>query len=234
MRFASLLSGGKDSTLAHHLALDHGFTPVAGIVITPRADESHMFHLPNLDLARAHLEALDLDPIRVEAPEGKETELTALREAFQQAAARGAETVVTGAVASEYQRTRIEEAAHREGLKTHTPLWHKPAPRLLDELVRGGYEVRFSAVSAHGLDASWLGRRLDASAKQDLLELQQTHGVHPIGEGGEYETLVLDAPAFHKRLNVEQAQTHWERDRGRWRVTDWAWKPPRGRGKPQG
>lgn len=224
MRFASLLSGGKDSTLAHHLALDHGFTPVAGIVITPRADESHMFHLPNLDLAKAHVEALDLAPVHVDAPEGKETELTALREAFQQAAEHGADTIVTGAVASEYQRTRIEEAAHEEGLKTHTPLWHKPLSRLLDELVHGGYDVRFSAVSAYGMDASWLGRRLDEDAKQDLVDLHETHGVHPVGEGGEYETLVLDAPAFQDRILVEDAETRWERDRGRWRVTQWSWE----------
>ncbi len=225
MRFATLISGGKDSTLAHHLALEHGFDPAAGIVITPQGDDSHMFHLPNLHLARAQVHALGLKEIHVEAPQGQEIELEALHEAFQNARKAGAETIVTGAVASEYQRTRIEHAAHQHDLKTHTPLWHKPPERILDELVHDAWEVRFSAVSADGMDETWLGRRFDLDARDELLQLNERYGVHPIGEGGEYETVVLDAPAFQKRIHVDQAESTWNRDRGQWRVTRWRWDP---------
>lgn len=220
-----MLSGGKDSTLAHHHALDLGFTPVAGIVIMPKDPESHMFHVPNLDIAHAHTQALDLAPIQATAPEGQETELDALTEAFQQAAEHDVETIVTGAVASEYQRTRIEHAAHKTDLKTHTPLWHKPPADLLHEIVHAGYDARITHVAAHGLTEDWLGQRLTSERSEDLLNLEASHGVHPIGEGGEYETVVLDAPAFNQRIKVQDHATDWERDHGRWRITRWAWAP---------
>ncbi len=218
-----MLSGGKDSTLAHHHALEQGFTPVAGIVITPQDPESHMFHVPNLDIAQAHIQALNLEPIQITAPHGQETELEALTEAFQQAAAHDVETIVTGAVASEYQRTRIEHAAHNAGLKTHTPLWHKPPSELLHELTHAGYDVRFTHVAAHGLTQDWLGQPLTPERRGTLLALENTHGVHPIGEGGEYETVVLDAPTFNQRIHVQDHAIDWHRDHGRWIINQWTW-----------
>lgn len=226
MRYATLVSGGKDSCLAHHVAEQWGFEPVAGIVVYPKDPESHMFHLPNLELAAAQVDALGLEPIEVQAPPGKETETAILEDAFEQAAELGVETVVAGAVASEYQRVRIDRAGERVGVKTHAPLWHKDALEVLDALIEGGFDVRFSAVSAYGLDRDWLGRRLDAEAREELAGLADSYGVHPVGEGGEYETVVLDAPSFDRRIVVEEAEVSWTRDRGRWRVTGWRFAQP--------
>lgn len=220
MRFASLLSGGKDSCLAHHVACQWGWEPVAGIVIRPEDEASHMFHLPNIDLACGQVRALGLELIEVRAPEGKETELSALDVAFQRARdEHGVETIVSGAMASEYQRVRIERAAHRLELKTHTPIWHKDPVEILGTLIQARYDVRFTAVAAWGMDETWLGRRLDQHALEDLLDLQDRYRVHPGGEGGEYETVVLDAPFFDQRIEVTEAEAWYERDHGRWRVT---------------
>lgn len=220
MRFASLLSGGKDSCLAHHVACQWGWEPVAGIVIRPEDEASHMFHMPNLDLAAAQAQVLGIQLVEVTAPQGEGTELSALDEAFEQARDEfGAETIVSGAVASEYQRVRIERAAHATGLKTHTPIWHKDPVEILGTLIAGSYDVRFTAVAAWGMDETWLGRRLDQQAFDDLLDLQDRYRVHPGGEGGEYETVVLDAPFFDQRIEVTEAEAWYERDHGRWRVT---------------
>jgi len=221
VRYASLISGGKDSCLAHHLAADQGFDPVAGIVIRPEDPESHMFHLPNLGLAAAQIDALGIERIEATAPEGKETELEALEPVFDEARRLGAETIVAGAVASEYQRVRVERAAQEAGLKTHTPLWHKDPFAILDELVDGAYDVRISAVAAMGFTEGWLGRRLDDKAREDLRRLHDEYRVHPIGEGGEYESLVLDAPMFERRIEVLDSDTEFARETGEWRVTDW-------------
>ncbi|KIH43807.1 hypothetical protein ANCDUO_26181, partial [Ancylostoma duodenale] len=39
-----------------------------------------------------------------------------------------------------------------------------------------------------------------------LDRLHSQYGVHPCGEGGEYETFVLDCPLFHKRILVEDSE----------------------------
>ena len=36
------------------------------------------------------------------------------------------------------------------------------------------------------------------------------HGIHIGGEGGEYESLVLDCPLFSKKIHVVHAETNWD------------------------
>jgi diphthamide synthase (EF-2-diphthine--ammonia ligase) len=71
------------------------------------------------------------------------------------------------------------------------------------------------AVMAEGLGPEWLGRSLDASAVEDLLELQRRTGVSPSGEGGEYESLVVDSPIHSRRLELVEAERSVSRDRAR-------------------
>lgn len=215
MRYASLLSGGKDSCLAHHVAHQWGWEPAAAIVVRPKDPESHMFHVPNLQLAVLQAEAMGLRLVEAEAPAATAREHECLGDAFREA---DCDTVVSGAVESEYQRVRIERAAHDAGVKTHAPLWHKDPVAILDTLLTGGFDVRFSAVAALGLDERWLGRRLDAAARDELVALHEQYKVHPGGEGGEYESVVLDGPLFSKRIEVVEADAWFKRDHGRWDV----------------
>jgi uncharacterized protein (TIGR00290 family) len=84
----------------------------------------------------------------------------------------------------------------------------------LKELLVTGFEVIITAVAAEGLDQSWLGRRLDEKAIADLEKLSDKHGVHMGGEGGEYESFVLDGPIFRKRIRILSAHKEWDGARG--------------------
>jgi len=83
-----------------------------------------------------------------------------------------------------------------------------------------GLDIAFSSVSAEGLDAGWLGRRWDEAVIADLLRLQETRGIHPCGEGGEFETLVLDGPFFRRRVEILRAERDWRGTSGVWRVRE--------------
>jgi diphthine-ammonia ligase len=78
----------------------------------------------------------------------------------------------------------------------------------------------FSAVAAQGLDQRWLGRKLDRQAVNRLVQLRERYGVDPCGEGGEYESLVLDAPWFRYRIEVKEAERSWDGVSGRYRVVE--------------
>lgn len=215
MKVAALVSGGKDSVLAVHCAQCDGWDVTHVVTVRPRADDSYMFHAPNTSLGPLFAEAIGGAHVEVTTAGEKERELDDLESALGKLDVDG---FVSGAVASEYQRTRLERIGHRLGLKSFTPLWHKTPESVLRTVADATWDVRFAAVAAEGLDASWLGARLTPERVEKLLALRDRHGVHPAGEGGEFETLVLDAPCYRKCIEVDRATSEWRRDHGAWRV----------------
>jgi diphthine-ammonia ligase len=124
------------------------------------------------------------------------------------------EGVISGAISSQYQKTRIEGICRKLGLKSITPLWHEDPLKLVNELIGLGFYVIITGVYAHGLDREWLGRTVDQEALEDLVELNRKFQISIVGEGGEYETLVLDAPYFKKKIQIHKARIVWEGSSG--------------------
>jgi diphthine-ammonia ligase len=76
------------------------------------------------------------------------------------------------------------------------------------EEIAAGLDIRLVQVAAEPLGPELLGRRLDLGLLSKIEGLGQPHrGVHPAGEGGEYETLVVDAPFFQHRLEWDEHRT---------------------------
>lgn len=217
MKVAALFSGGKDSTYAAYVAQQRGWDLTHLISIHPADPASMLYHVPNLHLTPLLAEAMGVPLVREEAGAGEEAELDALRRAIARTDADG---VIVGTIASDYQHRRVNRVAHRLGVRVFAPLWRRDPEQLLRDYLAARMDVRFSAVSAEGLDASWLGRPLDEAAARDLLRLRDRVGLHPCGEGGEFETLVLHAPNFARRLEVTRAEAVWEGTSGHWRVLE--------------
>ena len=217
MNVAALVSGGKDSILALWCAQSDGWDVTHVVTVRPRVDDSYMFHAPNTRLGPLLAQAMGLAHVDVETAGEKERELDDLERAL---AALDVDGFVSGAVASEYQRTRLERIGHRLRLKSFTPLWHKSPEEILRTVAAPAWDVRFAAVAAEGLDGSWLGERLTPARVERLLALRARYGLHPAGEGGEFETLVLDAPCYRRPIEVARASTRWQRDAGAWHVEE--------------
>src|SRR3989440_9814032 len=217
VRVAALFSGGKDSTYAAYAAVQRGWELTHFLSILPEDRESMLFHVPNLHMTALLAEAMQRPLISEEAHKGEEGELDALRRIFRRVDVDG---VVVGAIASDYQHERVNRIAAETGLRVFAPLWRHDPRRLIRDYLACGLDIVFSSVSAEGLDASWLGRRWDASTIEDLLRLERTRGAHPWGEGGEFETLVLDGPRFHQRVDILRAEPEWSGTAGVWRVLD--------------
>jgi len=195
MKLGVLYSGGKDSTLALHKAAEHNSIACL-ITIISSNKESYMFQTQNVDVTLLQSQALGLPLVRVNTKGVKEEELKDLKNAIIEAKEKyGVEGIVTGAVRSTYQASRVQRICHDLGLWCFNPLWLKNQVELLKEIA--SFTVVISGVYAEGLDESFLGAEID-SEMISKLSLQ----FNPAGEGGEIETTVLDAPMFKKKIVV--------------------------------
>lgn len=202
MRLGVLFSGGKDSTLALHYAAEKEEVACL-ITLLSENKESYMFHTPNIDVTALQAEALGLPRLAKVTRGEKEKELQDLEEAIASAKKSfGIEGVVTGAVESVYQATRIQLICNRLDLWCFNPLWKHNQKGLLEELLKSDFKVIISGIFVYPLDETWLGKQIDAAAIARLVALQREYSISPSGEGGEIETTVLDAPLFKKKIEI--------------------------------
>jgi ABC transporter with metal-binding/Fe-S-binding domain ATP-binding protein len=193
MKLACLFSGGKDSTYALYLTLKEGHEVAYLVSVFPESPESYMFHYPMIEKTIEQAEAIGIKHIIVRTKGEKEKELEDLKNALSRLDVDG---VVSGAIASNYQKSRIDRIAKELGIASLAPLWHKDEERLLKEQIDSGFEIIITHVAAQGLDKSWIGRKIDRKALEELKKIREKYQINLSGEGGEFETLVLDCPLF--------------------------------------
>ena len=211
MKVAVLFSGGKDSTFAIHKAKQIGLNVTYLVSIFPEKKDSWMFHSVNIHLTEKLSEAIGIPLIKKQTKGEKEKELEDLRNVLKKLEIDG---VVSGAIASEYQKNRIDKICKELGMKSFTPLWKKKQDQILKEIVEEGFEVIIVGVFAEGFNESWLGKKLDKRSILELTEIKRKYLINEAGEGGEFETLVLNGPIFKKRLVLDQISKEWKRDHG--------------------
>jgi len=217
MRLASLFTGGKDSTFATRLVERDGDEVSHLVTMIPRRMDSWMFHTVNIHLAGMVAEALGVNHITGATLGEKERELDDLKRTL---AGLDVDGVVSGAIASTYQRSRVDRICGELGLEHSAPLWGRGGRELLEEMISEGLVIVVTSVAARGLDSQWLGRVLDSGAVEELVELHRRFGVDVCGDGGEMETLVLDAPWFRRRLEITRASSIWDGVSGRYQVEE--------------
>ncbi len=163
---------------------------VSLVTVKPSSADSRMFHHPNIEWTRLQAQAMGLSHEFVEST--SKNEMADLRYALAALKSRQQISgIVTGAVASDYQKTRFDNMCDSIALKTYAPLWHKNPKLLVEDLKKSGLRIVLTAVAANGLDESWLGR--------ELTEQQ----------------CVLDAPYFSKTIEIEKSRKEWHGDSGR-------------------
>ncbi len=220
MRFVSLFSGGKDSAYALYSALKEGHELACLLTIRSSYAESYMYHLPNIRLTEVAAEAMGFPLVVAETGEGKEKELKILEDTLRDLKkTQSIEAVVSGAFASRYQKERVDRICADLGLKSIAPLWGRDGESVLNDMLAAGFRFILVAVAAKGLDDKWLGRVIDSQAVADLRKLNERFQVSMVGEGGEFESLVVDCPLFKKRIEIVSAEKKWDEYRCRGELT---------------
>eukprot|EP00850_Spirogloea_muscicola_P016894 SM000141S00838 [mRNA] locus=s141:37206:42036:+ [translate_table: standard] len=172
--------------------------------------DSYMYQTVGHQLVAAYAECMGLPlfrrrlrgsarlrELRYRPTVGDEVEdLTALVQDVLRRLPGGVEAVCSGAIASDYQRLRVESVCARLHLVSLAPLWHREQAPLLQDMIDAGVAAILVKVASLGLHPDkHLGRTL-REVQGHLLELADLYGSNVCGEGGEYETLTLDCPLF--------------------------------------
>jgi asparagine synthase (glutamine-hydrolysing) len=214
MRVGALYSGGKDSTLALIKASgEHKIECLISMI--SENPESYMFHVPNASLTRYQAEAMEIPIIQKFTKGEKEKELTDLKRVIEEAKEKfGIEGIVTGAIKSNYQYSRIKRVCDELNLELISPLWQMDEEEELKEVLREGIKAIIVSVSAHPLTKDFLGKEIDETIVKKFIEFREKFGFNPSGEGGEYETFVIDAPIFKKKISIEDFEIVWEENSG--------------------
>lgn len=204
MKLGILFSGGKDSMYACYLAKKEGYEVCCLITIISKNKESLMFHTPSIEKMREQARVMDLPSVIVKTKGQKEEELKDLEKAIRKAVEKfGIEGVVTGAIESVYQTTRIQKICNKLKIECFNPLWQKNQNELLEDLIKDKFEVIITGVFSAGFDEKWLGRKIDKKFVQEILKLNKKYKINIAGEGGEFETFVLNCPLFKRKLKID-------------------------------
>ena len=241
LKIVALISGGKDSffSLLHCLANGHDVVALANLhpaeASSTEDTDSFMYQTIGHAVIPLYEKALGLPLYRQEingsavnqsksygptpndAEKSDETEslVPLLRKVV--AAHPEVNAVSTGAILSDYQRTRVESVALRLGLVPLSYLWQYPhlppgtPTSLLDDMMTVGQDARIIKVASGGMDDSFLWQNVaDYRTKTRLVKAAQRFGTDgdgaALGEGGEYETLAIAGPAplWKARIVVDE------------------------------
>lgn len=219
MKLASLFSGGKDSVYSAYLAKKQGHEIVCLITIHSKNKESYMFHTPSIEKTNYQAKAMNLPLIIHETKGEKEEELKDLEEAINIVIKKyKIEGITTGAIRSVYQASRIQKICDKLNIKCINPLWQKEEISYLNELIENKFKIILTGVFAYPLNQSWLGRTIDKKFIEEIKILNEKYKIHPAGEGGEFESFVLDCPLFNKPLKIKtykdfkEGENSWRRE----------------------
>ncbi|XP_073259975.1 diphthine--ammonia ligase isoform X3 [Populus alba] len=226
MKVVALVSGGKDSCYAMMKSIQFGHEIVALANLMPADDsvdelDSFMYQTVGHQIIVSYAECMGLPLFRrriqgstrhqtlnYKTTPGDEVEdmFILLNEVKRQIPSITA--VSSGAIASDYQRLRVESVCSRLGLVSLAYLWKQDQSLLLQEMITNGILAITVKVAAIGLDpAKHLGKEI-AFLTAHLHKLKELYGINVCGEGGEYETLTLDCPLFvNARIVLDEFQT---------------------------
>jgi uncharacterized protein (TIGR00290 family) len=197
LKTACSWSSGKDSCLALYKALSQGLDVSCLFNFISQEYKRVSFHGAKSQLVKVQSDSIGIPLVQNETNENNYEEV--FRKTLRDLKAAGITGIVRGDIHLLDLRDWVEDICRDEGLEVISPLWGKPAVSPLKEFVSCGFSSIVTSVQAGKLGKEWLGRQIDEGF---ISEIQETEGVDPCGENGEYHSFAFDGPIFRRRIEI--------------------------------
>ena len=201
MKAAALFSGGKDSLYAVYLVEKQGVAVDHLVTV-----------LPTLPWPSPHAE--NIAALKILAVSmGKKLTIVDFQKqgAFIEVLkSLEVDALVAGDVFVEAHRLGLEDICSKAGLKLLEPLYAKDTTDLFKEIFSSGFKALVTGVNLKFLREEVLGFIISKETGTDFLS--KIGSIDPLGENGEFHTLVLECPLYSKPFKVKSSEKRIEKN----------------------
>jgi diphthine-ammonia ligase len=191
MKAAALFSGGKDSLYSVQLVEKRGVKVTNLITLLPTLPWPSP-HAENIECLKKIATSMNKQLTIVDARD-KEALPAALK-------SLNIDTLVAGDINVEEHVTAFEALCKNVGIKLLEPIYGRNTADLFDEIFGLGYKALITGVNLKELGEEWLGFVINKDTGAEFLS--KIGSVDPLGENGEFHTLVLDCPLYSNVFKV--------------------------------
>ncbi len=204
MKVAVLYSGGKDSTFAIDAVLKKGWEIEYLLSVKPSRKDCFLFHYATVEHTKELAKILGIKHIFTTCDVADTIqEAQIVKEIIIK---NPVDAVVLGGVGLQVtQLTSIQKALLPYGIETFAMHAGEEHDKVMEEALKAGYEIIITQVASDGL-GKWLGKKLTLENFEQFKKDSEKFGFHIGGEGGYYDTLVVDGPIFSKRLALGEME----------------------------
>lgn len=197
MNYVISYSCGKDSALSLLRMQEAGHVAVGLLVMYNLHQERSYFHGVDHDLLKEIADALAI-PLILCASKGEDYHLV-FESGLNKAKKMGAEACVFGDIDIEDHRRWGEQRCQLADIHAVFPLWQENREALVLEGIQKGLCSIIKCIHNEELPTSMLGKKLDVAVIEDMKE----HHIDVCGENGEYHSLCVAGPIFHRDVDYQ-------------------------------
>ena len=206
-----LYSGGKDSNYVTYLAEKAGNTISCLITLSSKNPNSYMFQSVGNNIIDFQAKAMNIPLLRFETLGEKEKELEDLKSALLLAKKKYNITgVCSGAIKSAYQASRIQKICLELDLFCYNPIWQINEDEYMDKLLENKFEISIFGIFSYPFEKPMLGKIINQIQLNKLKQLREQFQISIAGEGGEYESFILDAPMYKQKLVIKSFKSEMD------------------------
>lgn len=203
MKLGIFFSGGKDSTYTILKAIKDKHKVKYLFTVKPKKSDSYMFHSVALEITKIQAKLMNIKHFYIKVSGEKEREVNELIKKLKKFSKK-IDAIGIGGIRSKYQYERFKKICDKLNLKLYAPLLSVNCLEYWNLLLEKKFKIIFTKVSAEGLERNFLGKIIDRSFLDELIERSKKYGFDLCFEGGEAETLVLDCPLFRKEIEIKE------------------------------